>query len=76
VLAWHQPQYVVRGGVFHSVYGTFDYRAGCYDLKDGRQQLIDLIGPGLNMPLRNLSSLFLFRQVLRNLPFAFVLQIG
>jgi hypothetical protein len=43
---------VVRGGFFHSVYGTFDYRAGCYDLRDGRQQLIDMIGPGM-LSLRN-----------------------
>jgi hypothetical protein len=28
------------------VYGTYDYRAGIYDLRDGRGALRDLIGPG------------------------------
>jgi hypothetical protein len=44
LIAWRQPQYVVRGGLFHSVYGTFDYRSGVFDLRDGRQPLSDLIG--------------------------------
>lgn len=46
LLAWNQPRYVVRGGMFHSVYGTFDYRNGVYELKDGRDKLWDLIGEG------------------------------
>lgn len=44
--AWKQPQYVCRAGMFHSVYGTFDYRAGAFDLRQGRDSLRDLIGPG------------------------------
>lgn len=32
--------------MFHSVYGTFDYRAGVYDLRKGRDELRSLIGPG------------------------------
>lgn len=46
LLAWRQPQYVVRAGLFHSVYGTFDYRYSIFDLRDGRQSLTSLIGPG------------------------------
>jgi hypothetical protein len=44
LIAWQQPQYVVRGGLFHSVYGTFDYRSGIFDLRDGRKPLEDVIG--------------------------------
>lgn len=44
--AWRQPQYVCRAGLFHSVYGTYDYRAGVYDLRKGREELRTLIGPG------------------------------
>jgi hypothetical protein len=45
LLAWKQPIYVRRAGLFHSVYGTFDYRASLYDLaKDGRKELAALIG--------------------------------
>lgn len=46
LMAWGQPRFIVRGGLFHSVYGTFDYRMGIYDLRDGRQPLADLIGAG------------------------------
>jgi hypothetical protein len=46
LLAWNQPRYVVRAGLFHSVYGTFDYRNGVYELRDGRDKLWDLIGEG------------------------------
>jgi hypothetical protein len=45
LVAWNQPQYVVRSGLFHSVYGTFDYRYSLYDLRDGREPLRSLIGP-------------------------------
>ncbi len=45
LVAWGQPQYVVRAGLYHSVYGTFDYRQGIFDLRDGRKQLADIIGP-------------------------------
>jgi hypothetical protein len=45
-LAWKQPQYVVRAGMFHSVYGTFDYRYGVFDLRKGRGELTSLIGAG------------------------------
>ena len=45
LIAWNQPQYVVRAGLFHSVYGTFDYRYSLYDLRDGRKPLQTLIGP-------------------------------
>jgi hypothetical protein len=44
--AWKQPQYVCRAGMYHSVYGTFDYRSGCYDLCNGRDELRGLLGPG------------------------------
>lgn len=44
--AWKQPRYVIRAGMFHSVYGTFDYRYSLYDLRDGREPLRSLIGPG------------------------------
>lgn len=44
LVAWKQPAYVARGGLFHSVYGTFDYRAGVFDLRNGRQPLADVIG--------------------------------
>jgi len=46
LVAWNQPQYVVRAGLFHSVYGTFDYRYSMYDLREGREPLRSLIGPG------------------------------
>jgi len=46
LVAWKQPQYVVRSGLFHSVYGTFDYRYSLYDLREGREPLRALIGPG------------------------------
>ena len=46
LLVWQQPQYVVRAGLFHSVYGTFDYRYSLYDLRDGRSALRYLVGPG------------------------------
>lgn len=46
LLAWRQPRYVVRSGLFHSVYGTFDYRFSLYDLRQGREPLRALIGPG------------------------------
>lgn len=45
LVAWKQPQYVVRSGLFHSVYGTFDYRYSLYDLREGREPLRALIGP-------------------------------
>lgn len=45
LFAWGQPQYVVRAGMFHSVYGTFDYRYSLYDLREGREPLRNLIGP-------------------------------
>jgi hypothetical protein len=45
LVAWKQPVYVTRAGLFHSVYGTFDYRGGCFDLRDGRSPLQNLIGP-------------------------------
>ena len=45
LVAWKQPVHVVRGGLFHSVYGTFDYRGGCCDLTKGRSELQNLIGP-------------------------------
>ena len=46
LVSWKQPRYIVRGGLFHSVYGTFDYRSGIYDLRNGRKPLADLIGEG------------------------------
>ena len=45
LVAWKQPVHVARAGLFHSVYGTFDYRGGCFDLRDGRKPLQSLIGP-------------------------------
>lgn len=45
LVAWRQPLHVARAGLFHSVYGTFDYRGGCFDLRHGRSQLQSLIGP-------------------------------
>lgn len=39
LVAWKQPQYVVRAGLFHSVYGTFDYRASFFDLRKGRHEV-------------------------------------
>jgi hypothetical protein len=46
LVAWNQPQFICRAGLFHSVYGTFDYRTShFFDLRDGRQALRDLIGP-------------------------------
>jgi hypothetical protein len=45
LLAWKQPIYVRRAGLFHSVYGTFDYRCSLYDLaKNGRKDLASVIG--------------------------------
>lgn len=45
LVAWGQPQYICRAGLFHSVYGTFDYRTShFYDLRRGRKSLQDLIG--------------------------------
>lgn len=44
LLAWKQPRFIVRGGFFHSVYGTFDYRFSLYDLRHGRDALSGLIG--------------------------------
>jgi hypothetical protein len=44
LMAWKQPQYICRAGLFHSVYGTFDYRASFYDLRDGREEVSGLIG--------------------------------
>lgn len=46
LLAWQQPCFVRRAGLFHSVYGTFDYRYSMYDLRDGRDALTSLIGEG------------------------------
>jgi hypothetical protein len=46
LVAWKQPRYVIRSGLFHSVYGTFDYRYSLYDLRQGREPLRSLIGPG------------------------------
>ena len=43
--AWRQPRFVVRAGMFHSVYGTFDYRFSLFDLRQGRESLSSLIGP-------------------------------
>jgi hypothetical protein len=43
--AWKQPRFVVRAGMFHSVYGTFDYRFSLFDLREGRASLSSLIGP-------------------------------
>ena len=45
LVAWGQPQYIARAGLFHSLYGTFDYRASVYDLRKGRDELRGLIGP-------------------------------
>ena len=45
LVAWGQPQYIVRAGFFHSVYGTYDYRASFFDLRDGRDELRNAIGP-------------------------------
>jgi hypothetical protein len=45
LVAWKQPVFITRAGLFHSVYGTFDYRGGCFDLRDGRLPLQNLIGP-------------------------------
>lgn len=45
LIAWNQPKFICRAGLFHSVYGTFDYRTShFYDLREGRQPLRDLIG--------------------------------
>mmetsp|Transcript_15578 Transcript_15578/g.30582 ORF Transcript_15578/g.30582 Transcript_15578/m.30582 type:complete len:529 (-) Transcript_15578:151-1737(-) len=41
--AWHQPQYICRGGFFHSVYGTNQYRAGIWGYNE-RNDLRTLIG--------------------------------
>eukprot|EP01038_Epipyxis_sp_PR26KG_P004205 gene4205-5978_t len=46
LLAWKQPIYVMRAGLFHSVYGTFDYRYSLFDLRNnGREELSSIIGP-------------------------------
>lgn len=41
--AWGQPRHICRGGLFHSVYGTQDFRKGFFSLKE-RDQLQQLIG--------------------------------
>jgi len=41
--AWDQPQYVCRGGFFHSVYGTNQYRAGLWTYYQ-RDELSSIIG--------------------------------
>lgn len=46
LLAWKQPIYVARAGLFHSLYGTFDYRFSIYDLRKGRDPLRSVIGAG------------------------------
>jgi hypothetical protein len=46
LLAWKQPQFVMRAGLFHSVYGTFDYRYSLFDLREGRGSLSSLVGEG------------------------------
>ena len=46
IAAWKQPQFVVRAGMFHSVYGTYDYRAGVFDLRHGRTSLRSVVGAG------------------------------
>lgn len=47
LVAWKQPQYVCRAGMFHSIYGTFDYRTNEYcDLRNGRSYMQKLIGVG------------------------------
>ncbi len=45
--AWKQPLYVCHAGMFHSVYGTYDYRTSQYfDLRrGGRAELRAAIGP-------------------------------
>lgn len=45
LLAWKQPKYIVRGGLFHSLYGTYDYRFSMFDLRKGRGELQSIIGP-------------------------------
>lgn len=45
LLAWQQPRYLLRAGLFHSVYGTYDYRYCIFDLtQNGRKDLSQLIG--------------------------------
>lgn len=44
LVSWRQPQYVARAGLFHSLYGTFDYRASFFDLRHGRDPLREAIG--------------------------------
>lgn len=45
LVAWGQPQYIARAGMFHSLYGTFDYRASFFDLREGRDPLRAIVGP-------------------------------
>lgn len=45
LVAWGQPQYVARAGMFHSLYGTYDYRASFFDLREGRDKLRAVVGP-------------------------------
>lgn len=44
LVAWKQPRYICRGGMFHSVYGTNQYRAGLWGYHQ-RNQVRDLVGP-------------------------------
>jgi hypothetical protein len=46
LLAWKQPEYVRRAGLFHSVYGTYDYRYSMFDLREGRSALTGVVGEG------------------------------
>jgi len=46
LLAWKQPIYIVRAGLYHSLYGTFDYRYGMFDLRQGRDEMRNIVGAG------------------------------
>ncbi len=43
LVAWEQPRYVCLGGLYHSVYGTMDYRLPLFNL-DQRDLVRSLIG--------------------------------
>jgi hypothetical protein len=46
LMAWKQPIYIVRAGLYHSLYGTFDYRYGMFDLREGRDEMRSIVGAG------------------------------
>jgi hypothetical protein len=70
LLAWQQPEYIRRGGLFHSVYGTYDYRYSLFDLRQGRGELTALIGEGaeeIAFALCTADRLGLFKDLYKSL---------